>query len=245
MYGNWNLTPPNHNSKVTVELRDIVESGVDLWDFEYPSYYKDEEKKAFEQKVIDHYYFRQIGQETVGRFKHYLRTRMREIMPYYIQRYKSCELLENQEDPLESYHLTETFEQTHADSSEASTTGKGTKTTDGESARAGTSSNDVTRRFSNTPQGSLDNLDNYLTEATVEDSNGNTSEDLETSELVTENSEGSSNASNEGTVTHTLTRRGNIGVQPIGYEINELRKAFLNVDMEIIENLNDLFLKVY
>ena len=53
---------PRTNTKITVELRELIESGVKLWDFDYPSYYEGDEKLAFEQKVIDHYYFRQIGQ---------------------------------------------------------------------------------------------------------------------------------------------------------------------------------------
>ena len=42
------------NTKQTVELRSIVESGVNIWDFDYPSFYQGEEKKRFEKKVIDH-----------------------------------------------------------------------------------------------------------------------------------------------------------------------------------------------
>lgn len=189
------------NTGMTVELGDLIKAGVNIWDFDYPSYYTGAEKKAFEQKVIDHYRFRQIGQETPARFMHYFRTRVREIMPYYIQLYKSVELLEAQDDPLESYHLEETYTR------DAETTGK----------------SDSTGRFSDTPQGKVENIDDYLTEATRND------------------------ATNEGSSkeTYSLTRRGNIGVQPLGYELNELRKAFINVDEQVIAELNDLFLKVY
>ena len=98
------------NSRVTAELREILDAGVKLWDFDYPSYYKGEEKQAFEQKVIDHFYFRQIGAETVGRFLHYFRRTVREVMPYYIQRYKSVELMDDPEiRPLENYNMIEEF----------------------------------------------------------------------------------------------------------------------------------------
>ena len=76
-----------YNTGVTVELGELVDAGFKLFDFDYPSYYQGEQKTAFEQKVIDRYRFRQIGQETPGRFKHLFRTRLREIMPYYIQLY--------------------------------------------------------------------------------------------------------------------------------------------------------------
>lgn len=132
---------------LTVTIRDLVQSGVKIWDFEYPSYYKGEEKKAFEQKVIDHYYMREIGQETVGRFLHYFRARMREIMPYYIQLYESEALMRGLDDPFGNVNIVETFEQT--------TTGSG----------SGSSNNDSETRFSNTPQGAVSNLDSYLTSA--------------------------------------------------------------------------------
>lgn len=216
-------------TRLTVELGEIVESGVNVWDFDYPSYYKDDAKRAFEQKVLDHYRFRQIGQETVGRFLHQFRTRVREIMPYYIQLYESVELMKNAGDPFEAYNLTEEYTETRNGSGTVNGT---TETTDNETA-----TRDGSRRFSNTPQGSIDNIDTYLTEATKEgdettrDASGNTS--TETTSINTDD------------VHYTMTRRGNIGVQPLGQEINVYRSALLDVDMKIIEDLNCLFLGVY
>ena len=37
----------DYNSKVTLELRDLVSSGVKIWDFEYPSYYSGDKKLEF------------------------------------------------------------------------------------------------------------------------------------------------------------------------------------------------------
>lgn len=212
------MIPLNYdNSKVTLELRDLVENGVKIWDFDYPSYYKGEQKKAFEQKVIDHYLFRQIGQETVGRFLHYFRSKIREIMPYYIQLYESVDLYKSIEDPLESYNLTEEYTR------DTSNTGK-TKS-------SGSTTDKREERFSNTPQGSIDNIDKYMTEATVNDDSTESSADSE--------------SENTGSETYRLTRRGNIGVQPLGQELKVLRDSFLNIDMMIIDELKDLFLKVY
>lgn len=215
----------DYNSKVTLELREIVESGINIWDFDYPSFYQGDDKLAFERKVIDHYYFRQIGQETVGRFLHYFRSKIREIMPYYIKRYESVELLESVDDPLQSYDLTE--ELTRETSSEGSSSASGTVTEDSIINRE--------HRLSDTPQGSIDNLDDYMSEASKDRE--------ETAGDVNSSSESSNEGS--GTEHYKLTRKGNIGVQPLGQEINELRKAYINVDMEVIEELNELFLKLY
>ena len=213
------------NTGVTVELRKLVESGIDVWAFDYPSYYKGDDKKAFEQKVLDHFWFRQIGQETPGRWLHYFRSRIREIMPYYIQRYESVELLKNAGDPFEAYNLTEEYTEDTKD------TGK----TTGKSSTNSNSTAENVKRFSNTPQGSVENLDTYLTEATRDNGTG------------TEKASGSSEGTTEGTgkKTYKMTRKGNIGVQPLGQEVNVYRSALINVDMEIIKELNDLFLLVY
>lgn len=233
------------NSKVTVELGELVDNGVDIWAFEYPAYYKGDAKTAFEQKFIDHYRFRQIGQETPARWLHYFRSRMREIMPYYLQLYKSQEIMDAIEDPFGNVDVTETYEEERTgqssgttdteDSAQSSTTGKQTTA----------HTEDHARKFANTPQGSLSNLDNYLTEATVED--GNTSD--------TVNSEGSAESSGtgktttqgseSGTVRHTLTRKGNQGVNTYAHDMKEFRETFLNIDMQIINEFSDLFLQVY
>lgn len=226
-----------YNTGVTVELGELIESGFKLWDFEYPSYYQGEQKTAFEQKVIDHYRFRQIGQETPGRFKHMFRTRVRELMPYYIQLYKFQEKVDEIEDPLESYNLTESYEQQRTGS--GSVTGSSTDTSTSESDRE--SATTGTRRFSNTPQGGVSELDAYLTEATKEDG---TESEATTGKV---NSTGSSSTNTQDTESnsYTLTRRGNIGVQPLGGEIRDIRQSFINIDLMFIEDLNDLFLKLY
>lgn len=209
--------PMYDTNKLTVELREIVDSGVDIWDFDYPSYYEGSERMEFEQKVIDHYAFHQIGQETVGRWLHMFRTRIREIMPYYIQLYKSQALMDSIEDPFGNVDITETFEQ--------ETTGHSSSET------SGSQNNDSLTKFHDTPQGEVGNLGDYLTSATKTEGNGSDS------------SESSSDSS--GTVKHTFTKKGNQGVNTYAHDMQELRKTFLNIDLQIINELKDLFLQVY
>ena len=75
----------------TIELYKLLESyGFELFDFEYSFYCDDEKvKKDFEQKFKDYYMFREIGQETVSRFKHQLKTLLNIKMPYYKQLYET------------------------------------------------------------------------------------------------------------------------------------------------------------
>lgn len=216
------------NTLVTVELDEILEAGVDLWDFDYPiprsvveyngkTCAVDFDRKRLQKKIEDHYRFRQIGQETVGRFKHYLKCKMQEIMPYYVQVYEFDAKFRNIEDPLESYNLVETFQQAT----------QGTGTSKGNTS--GTANN--LTRFSDTPGGTVDNLEDHLTNATQ----------------VTGSDSGNSNTQSEqkSDTSHTLTRKGNIGVQPLGGEVKNIREAFINIDLQIIQELADLFLMVY
>lgn len=242
-------------SRVTVELRDIVtgDHPVNIWDFEYPSYYKDEAKRAFEQKVIDHFYFRQIGAETVGRWLHMFRTRVREIMPYYLQMYKSVEIMEDIEDPFATTDIVETYEQettggrTGSTTEGQSLTNQSSRTTSGEDSR--NESGDKEHRFSNTPQSSIENLDDYLTEASRDTetitASGNRSESSEATDTTTTETEGSSTEQTTGTNKYTLTRKGSQGVTTYAHDMIELRQSFINVDMMIINDLQDLFLMVY
>lgn len=245
-----------HTSKVTLELRDIVDNGensVNIWDFDYPSYYKGVEKSSFEQKVIDHYYFRQIGQETVGRWLHYFRSRIREIMPNYIRLYESVKLMDELENPFDNVDVTETFEQEIKGESSGQSTGSSQGTTAGDNTTSHSSNtvtkDDKTHRFSNTPQGAISNLDSYLTEASVDD-NTNTEEVKENTKEnskinSTASSTESNNNSNTQTMKHTLTKKGNQGVNTYAHDIIEYRQALIDVDMMIIEDLNELFLGAY
>ena len=229
-------------SKLTVELGKLIENGFELFNFDYPSYYKDAEKLAFEQKIIDHYYFRQIGQETPQRFRHYLKCKLREIMPYYIQRYESVALMaagikSGEINPLENYSMVE--EGTNSESANAKRTGSGTTSMTG-SGEVTNTKNGI-QKFSDTPQNNLSNLDNYLTNATVNDEN----EHSQSSETKNGTQSETNTEESTGNGSHTLTRRGNIGVTTYAQMLEGYRQSFINVDMEIIEELNCLFLGVY
>ena len=68
-------------SKYTAELRTIIDNNFDIFDFTYT---RSSESQAIvsdeklEQGFIDHYYFREVGFETLERFKHKLKTQWLE-----------------------------------------------------------------------------------------------------------------------------------------------------------------------
>lgn len=99
-------------SKYTTELRFICETSAGLtdsegynsinsilnkcvdkiFDFDFPIF-DETYRRVLERKILKHYYTREIATETVGLWKHFLDTRLNEIMPYYNKLYES-ELLD-------------------------------------------------------------------------------------------------------------------------------------------------------
>lgn len=68
-------------SKYTAELRTIIANDIDIFDFTYTRSATSQaiiSDTDLEQGFIDRYYFREVGFETVERFKHYLKVHWRE-----------------------------------------------------------------------------------------------------------------------------------------------------------------------
>lgn len=91
-------------ARYTIELKDVVLSH-NIFDFSYP-FYDERKKPEFEEKFIRHFYFREIGCETVDRFKHYLQDKMLTVFPYYNELFNAANI---EYSVLNNYNLTEEF----------------------------------------------------------------------------------------------------------------------------------------
>lgn len=104
-----------------MELRNVLQiNDFKLFDFNYPIAdltWKEE----FEKLFIDYFYFYEIGQETIDRFKHTLKVRLNLIMPYYNELFKTT-LMEI--DPLTTTRLSEVIVENHKTSGEQQVEGK-------------------------------------------------------------------------------------------------------------------------
>lgn len=89
----------------TIELRDVINSGIPIFDFPY-DFYDEKKRLDFEKKFVKHFYFREIGCETVDRFKMYLEDKMNTVFPYYNELFKSADI---EYEILDNYKLTETY----------------------------------------------------------------------------------------------------------------------------------------
>ena len=69
-------------AKYTATIKTLLDAGIELFDFDY-TLSSSRTKQAIEQQFKDHYYLKEIGAETVERFKHYLKVRWLEALETY------------------------------------------------------------------------------------------------------------------------------------------------------------------
>lgn len=101
--------------RTTLTLGEIIENNVNIFDFEYP-FYSEEYRPTFERHFIEHFYFDEIGQETVARFKQRLKIKFNLIMPYWNKIFLADEL---EQRILDNYDVTETYTREVANNSTA------------------------------------------------------------------------------------------------------------------------------
>lgn len=116
-------------AQVTVELRNLLKTDFELFDFDYP--FDDRQfAKELEQAVIDHYYFYEIGSETPDQFKHRFKSRWLSMIGYYNELHNTTLL---KYDLLSNYSLTEAVEQLNTTNSTQDTTGTSSSSSDSNS----------------------------------------------------------------------------------------------------------------
>ena len=259
----------------TMELRTLIETyHTDIFDFDY-AFYSDNvnEKKAFEELFINHFYYHEIGCETYSRWHHLLKAKLQLIMPYYEQLYQT-EWKRVGKDMMNSKDLTETTihtltsnqlgTQAQQGSSESSSQSNGsgveTSESNAKSSGSGESSNHSTDLESALENGVPQvHLETDLTRKAQSDSTSTTSTNATTqSDLnATSSSQASSSnhATNESSLTNqqqnqleektTFNSKGDIGIQTPAYAIKEWRKVIINLNQMIIEDLSSLFIQIY
>lgn len=200
-------------STYTTQLQYIVESGYDLGLKSYPIF-DEGYRELLNNKIIEHYYFREIGLETAGLFKRFLNRKMNEIMPYYNQLYKS-ELLKV--EPLTRIDLWETFKR--SDNGEFNGT-----------MQDNTNNFNV---YSDTPQGNLSSVD-------IKDHLYASSASKDQNEQHT-----STNQTTENQLEHEKHNYGNPANRTDSEMLLEYRKTFLNIDMMVINELEELFIQIW
>lgn len=124
-------------SKYTTELRKIIETRGEeevlgwFMDYELTDYLTQDEinvimergtwsKERLAHKILDHYYMREIGFETVGLFRHQVKVAMQEIMEEKLPLIYSAAI---QYDPLVNVDFTEEYTGQNAGNSTSNSSG--------------------------------------------------------------------------------------------------------------------------
>lgn len=208
--------------KHTMTLGEIIENDINIFDFDYP-FYNEERRKQFEQHFIEHFYFDEIGQETVARFKHRLKIKLNLIMPYWNKIFLADEL---EQRILDNYDVTETYEKEVIDNTIQTSNGNVTSTNE----------NTNKNLESDTPvtKTDLDNID-YFSSIT---------KDIGTSTNDT-SSTNTNNVENTNKENWIRNIKGNYGVQTDASAIVQYWESLRMIELEIFNQLNVLFMEVY
>lgn len=203
---NWFKNYDLQNYLTSSQIESIEKAG--LWN-----------KDKLAQKIVDHYYMREIGAETPALFAHFAKVKMQEIMEDYLPVIYSNSI---EFDPLVNVDFYETFER----EIEGSAENKGKSNSNSESLSIA----------NNTPQ---TNITKQELESGIYASSVNQGD---IKDLTETESEGSSNSKE----VYTKHQKGNSGISTTAQAlIKQYRETIRAVDREIIEELNILFFGLY
>lgn len=192
------------------------------------------------QKILKHYYLREICCETVGIWTLWMNTRLEEIMPYYNQLYESAKIEFN---PMHDVNLTREHKRT--ENTDATNNRETNVTSNGTTNRTSNTNENKKDLYSDTPQGALTGVENetYLTNARkISDSvNGSDTGEVNNTEKNTEGV--TSNVDTTEDYLETLI--GKQGTESFSSLLNKFRETFLNIDMMVIEKFSDLFFRLW
>lgn len=232
-------------AKYTIELGQLIKNNFPLGLSDYPIF-NEEYRRTLNNKIIEHFYFREIGFETPQLFKRFLNRKLNEIMPYYNKLYET-ELLEY--DPLTNYNRTEVTNRGEAVQNAINSSDSGQVNDSGNGSNQSSGSSSGKSVYSDTPQGFLQNTDidanTYASSAdksqnTTSSSGSNTYQSARTTSSSTATT-GSSNTTEN--ITKNIT--GKDGSKSFAELIQEYRNTLLNIDMLIIDELEPLFMGIW
>lgn len=184
-------------------------------------------KEQLAEKIINHYYMYEIGFETPSLFRHQVITKMREIMGYYLPIIYSNNI---NYDPLVNVDYTETLDRTLGNVSSGTGTGSSSSNSQSDNLSIGsdTPQNRVSREsiLNGTYASSTNYHDNNITDSTSTNSTTSSTSDSEEA--------------------YTKRVKGNSGVSATAQKmVEQYRDNVLNTDLDIINDLRDLFILLY
>lgn len=224
----------------TVELGSLIENGFDIGLNAYPIF--DEAYRApLNAKIVEHFFFREIGLETPELFKRFLNRKMNEVMPYYNQLYASAL---HDFDPFCNYDM-DTSGSTSGTSDQTREYSRTEKTaTDAESVTGNDTDSTARTLVSATPQMQLSGNEDYATNIT--DSTSKTAATGSSSQKSSVDSAASDSTEQTAkTLEDYVTHVSGISGITKSQALLQFRETFLNIDMLVIGELDELFMGIY
>ena len=196
----------------------------------YGTAYKVPTREELNNKILNFYRFREIGQETVGRWLFELETALNEIMPKYNQLFYSADQDFN---PIYNVDYRKTIMGSQNANSNTTSTGSDSSTNEEFTKNVNSKTPQDSLNISNT---GIDSV-NYADDASWGKASGSTSGTNTTT----------GNSSSNGSTSSVETTKGNFGVVSAQDLILKYRETILNIEQLIINDprIAELFMLVY
>ena len=215
-------------AKYTIELNTLLNTNFDigLESYPIPSFADETWRNRLNQKIINHYRYREICHTAPDRWKLYLNNTMNEIMPVKCLMYEA--LAKNWE-----FNTGSDFTEVIAEENKLNTTSNGT-------SDANSSGNSYSLGVQSDTPGQLLNVENEI-EANTYASNASKSKgDASSTAHTASNSSGNSSGERNLTRTHKgVASRSNASLY------REYQEAINNIDMEVIDALETCFMSIF
>ena len=216
-------------SRYTTNFRNVINFGLYtreqieniFKDYELSDYLTEDEievitdrgtwsKEKLAKKIVDHYFLREIGFETIAMFKHYAKVQMQEIMESKLPLIYSASI---EYDPLVNVDYTETFNRNLGTSQSNSSSGSGVVIS------------------SDTPQTNITKANilagNYASNASASEQEASGTATTQTGENYSKNIKGNSGVS---ATAQKMIEQYRQNIRAIDYEIiNELNDLFMGL----------------
>lgn len=204
-------------AKYTITIKSLIDNNFDFQMNSYPIF-DENYRDTLNNNILNHYYENEIGFETAPLFRFYLNQTLNEIMPKYNVLYNTQKKIIDNNLILNNVNLTESL------------TGSNTTETSSESSSSSNNKN----LFQDTPQGNIPSQD-------IDDENV-----YATNLTLNNNSISDSNSSSgSGTNEYIKTIIGNNGGKYNIDILKDIQNNFMNIDLMIINELNDLFMQIF
>lgn len=229
-------------AKYTITLCDLINSGYDIGldDYPIPSFADETWRSNLNKKIINHFYYQEIGCTAPDLWKLMINNIMREIMPIKCLQY---EALRNLASPFIS--IQDTYSETHGDQS---TSSQQNHSTSNAGSNSSNSYNDYSVNVSSQTPGQMLNIEDDISNNTYADRAGksktNGTSGGNSQSNSTNDANGNSTTNSNGTIT---SNREIIGVH--GKSQAQLYKEYIesvnNIDLDIIRELATCFMGIF